>query len=113
MKQNAFDLVAARGEYLVGRHINTAAVGEYPGGIAQIIELFPDLKGAPEIVLQVRNPTWATQDNPNGEIGVFEWEDVELIDLTAEHRCEASSGVLRFLHAEPCAQTSGHPSQQD
>ena len=59
------------GERLIGRQIHTPPMGEYPGGIAQVVALTPD-EACPEIVLQVKHPTF-------GEIGVFEHEDVALV----------------------------------
>lgn len=53
---------------LIGRSINTESIGDYPGGVAVVTELFPD-RAAPEIVFQVKHPTF-------GEIGVFAQEEV-------------------------------------
>lgn len=110
---NAYELVKARGEHLVGQRIATEQYGEYPGGCAEIIELFPDLDGAPEIVMQVRNPAFVQTDNPLGEIGIFEWEYVGLLKGTPELGCGDPALVLPYCNAEPCAQTSSHPVQQD
>lgn len=67
----AKQLIWKFGERLVGRQIHTPPMGEYPGGIAEVIALTPDPE-APEIVLQVKHPTY-------GEIGVFEYERVALV----------------------------------
>lgn len=67
---NARTLVQKLGKHLIGRRVNTPAVGEYPGGMATVIEIEPD-KNAPEIVFQVNLPSW-------GDIGVFEHEEVSL-----------------------------------
>jgi len=91
---NAYELVKARGEHLVGQRIATAQYGQYPGGCAEIIELFPDLDGAPEIVLQVRNPAFVQTDNLRGEIGIFEWETVGLLEGTPELGCDDPALVL-------------------
>jgi hypothetical protein len=64
-------LVKRFGKKLLGKRVNTPAVGEYPGGVATVIEIQPD-KNAPEIVFQVNLPEW-------GEIGVFEHEQVSLV----------------------------------
>lgn len=59
------------GARLIGRQIHTPPMGEYPGGIVTVVALTPD-PDAPEIVLQVKHPTF-------GEIGVFESERVALV----------------------------------
>ncbi len=62
---------------LIGTWIKTPPIGEYSGGLAKILALKPD-KNAPEIVMHVYNPTY-------GEIGIFEWEDVEEVnELTTD-----------------------------
>lgn len=65
-------LVKKHGKKLVGKKVFTQAMGEYPGGYAEILELEPD-PAAPEIVFQVKHPTF-------GEIGVFRHERVYLIE---------------------------------
>lgn len=75
-KMNAKDLVAEFGEKLVGRIVLTAAMGEYPGGFAQVVEINPDPM-APEIVFNAQNSAWM-DDWGSNIIGVFEDEDVEL-----------------------------------
>jgi hypothetical protein len=67
---NAKSLVLNLGTILLGQKVNTPAAGEYPGGVATVIQLAPDKK-APEIVFQVNLPGW-------GEMGVLEHEDVSL-----------------------------------
>lgn len=64
-------LVKAHGRNLVGKKVVTQAMGEYPGGIATVIEIAPDFT-APEIVFDVEHPTF-------GRIGVFENEPVRLV----------------------------------
>jgi hypothetical protein len=66
----AKELAEEMGATLIGKQINTEQFGTYPGGIAEVIALTPDAE-APEIVIQVRHPTF-------GEIGVFDFEDVSL-----------------------------------
>lgn len=107
---NAFDLVAAIGDNLIGRQIVTEAVGEYPGGVATIIELFPDLEAAPEIVMQVHNPEYKSDDGlvPPGQMGIFEWEDVILLE---PKHCGEPALVVVCPDAEPSAETSSHSSQ--
>ena len=57
---------------IIGKHVCTMAMGDYPGGLAEIVEIFPD-PAAPEIPIQVNHPTF-------GEIGLFEDETVVLMD---------------------------------
>jgi len=66
-------LLSLYGGSLLGRHVVTVQIGEYPGGLAEVIELLPD-PAAPEIVFNVNHPTF-------GEIGVFDWEPVQLVNL--------------------------------
>jgi len=58
-------------DLLVGKNVMTEKIGEYPGGVARVTKLFPDL-AAPEIVFTVCHPTF-------GEIGVFEGEECNLV----------------------------------
>ncbi len=69
MKAN--QLVQKLGRKLLGKKVNTPAVGEYPGGLATVIQLAPD-QNAPEIAFQVSLAQF-------GEIGVFEHENVSLL----------------------------------
>jgi len=68
MKAN--ELVRLHGDALVGRRILTEPIGMWAGGECEVVELLPD-KGAPDIVFQVRRDDGA-------EIGVLDWETVEL-----------------------------------
>jgi len=58
------------GEHLVNRRIVTNPAGSWPGGIATIVKVMPDPM-APDIIFQVVNE--------QGEIGVFDYELVELL----------------------------------
>lgn len=69
-------LVKAMGKRLIGRWVDTPAMGSYPGGCARVVEIHPD-PAAPEIVFNVENTAW-TDDNGGHIIGVFGYEDVEL-----------------------------------
>ena len=69
MKAN--QLVQRLGQKLLGKQLNTPAVGDYPGGVATVIQLAPD-DNAPEIAFQVSLPQF-------GEVGVFGQEDVSLL----------------------------------
>lgn len=66
MRGTAKEAVQKFGAGLIGKIVMTEAIGEYPGGPAEVIELEPD-PNAPEIVFQVRHATF-------GEIGVFDHE---------------------------------------
>jgi hypothetical protein len=68
MRDTASVIVQKFGKSLIGGTVNTIPMGEYPGGLAEVIELEPD-PAAPEIVFQVKHPTF-------GEIGVFGYEPV-------------------------------------
>jgi len=45
------------GQKLLGKRVNTPAVGEYPGDVATVIQLAPD-ENAPETAFQVNLPQW-------------------------------------------------------
>lgn len=64
-------LLSAMGKRLLGRDVETLAIGDWPGGVARVVELRPD-PAAPEIVFQVQRPDGDT-------VGVFEDEPVRLI----------------------------------
>ena len=68
---NAKKFVKKFGNKLIGKLVMTAPMGEYPGGIADVIDLGHD-PAAPEIVMNVQLPNW-------GQIGIFDFEDVKLI----------------------------------
>ncbi len=74
----AIQLRAIYGVQLIGQKVMTEEVGEYPGGEAEVTELWPDPKDD-NIVFNVRHPTWRTEDHPNGEIGVFAQEECNLV----------------------------------
>jgi hypothetical protein len=59
------------GNKLVGKKVNTPAMGEYPGGVATVIGIAPETK-APEIAFQVNLGQW-------GKMVVFGHEDVSLL----------------------------------
>lgn len=67
----AVQLRAIANVSLIGQKIHTEAIGDYPGGPAEVIDLGHD-REAPEIVLNVRHPTY-------GEIGIFAQEHVILL----------------------------------
>lgn len=71
-KMKAKDLVAQYGENLIGKRVFTQPMGEYPGGVAKVVKLWPD-GNASEIVMVVDHPK-------TGEIGVFENEEIIRID---------------------------------
>jgi hypothetical protein len=86
---NAVTMVEHHGEKLIGKMVFTYPYGEWPGGPAKVVELYPDA-GAPEIVMQVRQdfkPEIARALKRDGarfrgnswSIGVFSHEKVVLI----------------------------------
>lgn len=75
-KLTARQLVDLYGKSLIGMEIMTPAMGEYPGGMATVVELGPD-ENAPEIVFDVNNPGWDVGDGTH-QIGVFEHEICEI-----------------------------------
>ena len=64
---NAKSLVDKLGERLIGVEVTTQAMGEWPGGVARVITIYPD-SACPEIVFEV--------GNTHGCIGVFAEESV-------------------------------------
>jgi hypothetical protein len=77
--------LAIRGrDELIGRKILTEAIGAWPGGLAEIIDVIPD-PNAPEIVFEVRGLDPEVQYAINAgaledeTIGVFGYEEVELV----------------------------------
>jgi len=76
---NASELVTQYGAALVGRVVETKPFGQWPGGPATVIEIGPD-KEAPEIVFQVRHLKFKDPETEKlWDIGVFEYEDVNLL----------------------------------
>ena len=69
MKAN--QLVQKLGNKLLGKMVNTPATGEYPGGVATVIGIAPDM-AAHEIAFQVNLGYWGT-------VGVSGHEDVSLL----------------------------------
>lgn len=71
IETSAGSLVKARGKNLVGREVETEAVGEWSGGRCVVTHVKPD-PAAPEIVLYVRRLS------DGEEMGVFRHETVTL-----------------------------------
>jgi hypothetical protein len=67
----AKELVKKLGNNLLGKKVNTPALGEYPGGLATVTQIAPD-KNAPEIAFQINLAQW-------GQTGVFGHEDVSVL----------------------------------
>lgn len=78
-------LARRMGKKLVGRQVITPAEGAYPGGLATVTEVGHDPK-APEIVFLVQHPTWRDEDDGDGIMGIFEYEEVELVEDLAPKR---------------------------
>ena len=66
---NAKQYIDELGENAIGQVVQTEAIGEYPGGLAEIIEIYPD-PAAPDIVCMVLHPIW-------GEMWILEYEDIQ------------------------------------
>jgi hypothetical protein len=60
------------GKTLVGLSVRTERFGLYPGGVAKVVELYPD-PGAREIVMHVRRDNW------DWGIGIFGDENIEIV----------------------------------
>lgn len=65
--------VARYGQSLVGRLVLTAQYGDWPGGVARVVELRPD-PTCPDILFEVEHPE-------HGRIGVLENEEVGVLHL--------------------------------
>lgn len=59
---------------LIGKKICSMAMGDYPGGFAKIVEVFPD-HNAPEIVFNVHNKSYPEI------MGIFNYEEYWIEDL--------------------------------
>lgn len=71
IRETARTLLRRYGPGLVGRTVDTPAMGEWAGGICTVTEIRPD-KNAPEIVFNVKRI-----GGDEEEIGVFEFELVK------------------------------------
>jgi hypothetical protein len=60
------------GKALVGLAVRTEHFGAYPGGIVEVVELYPD-PSAKEIVMHVRRDIW------DEGIGIFADENIEIV----------------------------------
>lgn len=60
------------GNKLIGLKIRTEEYSLWPGGVAKVLELFPDRK-AREIVMQVKGV------KGQGEVGIFGNENIEIV----------------------------------
>ena len=85
---NAAELLDKKGDLLIDREVITLMMGDWPGGVARVIELRPD-EAAPEIVFQVSNGV--------REIGVFDHEDVQLVE--GRFTLEAGKEVVVLKYA--------------
>lgn len=70
----AYELFRRYGGDLVGKRVSTMAIGDWTGGVCEVIKLQPDRKGAPEIVFQVRRLS------DGAEMGVFDFEACEIVE---------------------------------
>ena len=67
----ASQLAKKHGKKLIGRKVYTCEYGEWPGGVATVVQV--GNKTAPEIVFFVKASFW------KGEMGVFDHEEVSLV----------------------------------
>lgn len=74
----ASELVSVYGNQLVGCKVSTPAMGAYPGGIAVVTEVILD-DSAMDIVFFVQHPTWRDDEGELSPMGIFDYEDVQLI----------------------------------
>lgn len=82
LKMMADQAVEQFGDQLVGRLIITVPYGDWQGGAARVLAVNPD-PGAPDIVMTVkaeRRTQFDSRTNIGKEIGVFDHEEVGLID---------------------------------
>lgn len=79
----------ALGVSLIGRKVDTEAIGEWPGGIAEVYAMNLD-ENAPEIIFHVRHPE-------HGEMGVFDFEEISLAPEAAAVVASQFQGVLGKL----------------
>ena len=80
---NAQQAVKLFGKILIGRQVITEAIGAWPGGLCKVISLSEDAN-APEIVLNVKRledrTTRMEEFQIDDECGIFEYEDITIID---------------------------------
>ncbi len=75
----AKQLVEKHGKRLEGELVWTEAIGSYPGGVARIVQIYPD-PNAPEIAYEVEslNENWMNEDGSR-LMGVFGHERAILL----------------------------------
>ena len=82
---NAREAVTEFGGQLVGQLVLTAKWGDWPGGVARVLELNPDPE-APDIVMTVkaeRRTQFDSRTNIGEEMGIFETEEIG-VNLSGE-----------------------------
>lgn len=89
--QNAKLLRERYGERLIGKQVRTVPMGRWPGGVATVVDLGHD-PAAPEIVMNVHS-------DKHGDIGVFEYEPIELVEEAPTLRREVIQQALAYVHA--------------
>lgn len=90
---NAGEAVERFGTSLIGMVVGTYPMGCYPGGMATVIAVnaHPD---APEIVCTVQHPTWRDESSEDGQIGVFEYELLDIDKLDSDVSCPTEKLVV-------------------
>jgi hypothetical protein len=76
---NAKYFLLLNGAKAIGMWIETEAMGVYPGGPAQIVDIETD----DQIVMTVAHPTWRNEEGKN-QIGIFDYEDVFEVEAPAK-----------------------------
>lgn len=72
----AKQLLHLAGKNLLGKRVITDPMGEYPGGMAMVIEIDPEM----DIAFMVQHPTWKSDCCRNGQIGILDFEEVDGVD---------------------------------
>lgn len=74
---NALTAVQLYGQALIGQTILTEKIGDYPGGPATVIEIWPD-ENAPDIPIMVSNPAYRDLDGDN-TMGIMVHEEIQIL----------------------------------
>jgi hypothetical protein len=67
----ALEMANKRGRDLVGSWVNTMCIGDYPGGVAKVINVWPSEDIDEEVPIIVNLPGYGT-------MGLIEWENVSV-----------------------------------
>lgn len=78
----AKQLLYYAGQNLLGKKVFTDEMGEYPGGVATVIEINPD--PGSDIAFMVQHPAWKSDICQDGTIGILDFEEVDGPDEEGE-----------------------------